>query len=125
LLRRWQCWPSVADIRKIQIVVGSTNGAIPAGGSVTITITATVNNGTQNQTLCNQGNINFDADGNGINEATALTDNPAVGGGNDQTCFVAVSGSAAEIPTLGELGLAALCLLLAGAAMLRLRRRAA
>jgi hypothetical protein len=48
------------------------NGSIPAAGSVTVT--ATVNSGTQGTTICNQGTFAFDADLNGTNESTGTTD---------------------------------------------------
>ncbi len=69
------------------------NGSIPAGGSVTLTINATVNAGTQGTTQCNQASFAFDADLNGTNESTGTTDDPAVGGANDPTCL-AVQGAA-------------------------------
>jgi uncharacterized repeat protein (TIGR01451 family) len=99
------------------------NGSIPAGGSVTITINAVINAGTGGQTITNQGTINFDADGNGTNESSGVTDDPAVTGSTNPTAFAALDIT--QVPTLNEVGLAALCLLLAGAALLRLRRRAA
>jgi uncharacterized repeat protein (TIGR01451 family) len=98
------------------------DGSIPAGGSVTITITALIKPGSVG-TISNQGTINFDADGNGTNESTGLTDDPTVTGAANPTTFVALDPI--QVPTLNEVGLAALCLLLAGAALLRLRRRAA
>ncbi len=64
------------------------NGSIAASGSVTITITATVNAGTQGTTISNQGTVSFDADGNGTNESTKLTDDPAVTGAANPTSFV-------------------------------------
>ncbi len=97
------------------------NGSIAAGGSVTITFTALVNNGTAGTTLCNQGTIFFDADGNGTNESSILTDDPGAGGVNDPTCFVVAS--IAQVPTLSTVGLALLMLLLAGGALLALRRQ--
>ncbi|QQR74295.1 MAG: DUF11 domain-containing protein [Holophagales bacterium] len=100
------------------------NGAIPAAGSVTITITATVNTGTLGQTISNQGTISYDSDGNGSNDASASTDDPAVAGGADPTVFV-VGGSVLEIPTLSGLGLAALAFVLAALALVALRRRSA
>jgi uncharacterized repeat protein (TIGR01451 family) len=98
------------------------DGSIPAGGSVTITITALIKPGSVG-TISNQGTINFDADGNGTNESSGLTDDPSVTGAANPTTFVALDPI--QVPTLNEMGLAALCLLLAGAALLRLRRRAA
>jgi CSLREA domain-containing protein/uncharacterized repeat protein (TIGR01451 family) len=63
------------------------NGSIAAGGSVTITISASINSGTNGQTISNQGMISYDADGNGTNETSALTDDPSVAGANNPTSF--------------------------------------
>jgi uncharacterized repeat protein (TIGR01451 family) len=89
------------------------NGSILAGGTVTITVVATIDLGTLGQTICNPAAIAFDADGNGSNESNG-TVSPAC-------CFRV--GADIPIPTLSETGLAALSLLLAGLAVLRLRRR--
>jgi hypothetical protein len=97
------------------------NGAIAAGGSVTITITATVQTGTAGTAISNQGTIHFDADGNQTNESTVSTDDPAVGGASDPTIFRVPT--VAEIPTLSGLGLAALALLLAAGAFVALRKK--
>ena len=96
------------------------NGAIPAGGTVTITITANINAGTAGMTLCNQATIAFDADGNGTNESIGFSDDPDQPGPADPCCFRVLI---TEIPALSGEGLAALALLLAGFALLRLRRR--
>jgi uncharacterized repeat protein (TIGR01451 family) len=65
------------------------NGAITAGGSVTITIDATINAAAAaGTTISNQGVIHFDADGNGTNETTVNTDDPATGAANDPTSFI-------------------------------------
>lgn len=57
------------------------NGGISAGGSVTLTITATLNAGqTPGTRLSTQGAISYDADANGSNEAAAVTDDPTIGG---------------------------------------------
>ncbi len=95
------------------------NGAIPAGGTVTLTITATILPSAAGTTVSNQGTIAYDADGNGTNESTARTDDPGVGGGADPTTFQVVEA----IPTLSTLGLALLALALAVLALARLRRR--
>src|SRR6185369_6371615 len=63
------------------------NGSIASGGSVTIQINATINNGQAGQTITNQGVINFDADGNGTNEASTVTDDPSVAGSANPTSF--------------------------------------
>ncbi|MEO6192547.1 MAG: DUF11 domain-containing protein, partial [Thermoanaerobaculia bacterium] len=102
------------------------NGSIPAGGSVTITINATIDaNVAPGTTLSNQGTFNYDADGNGTNEASGVTDSPAAGGSADPTTFQVQGGvTPPPIPTLDEVGLMLLALLLAmgGAVMLRRRR---
>ena len=65
----------------------SWNGSIAASGSVTITIKASINTGTMGMVISNQGTISFDADGNGTNESSALTDDPTTGAANDPTSF--------------------------------------
>ncbi len=62
------------------------------GGSSTITITATVNEGTNHTTISNQGTVSFDSDNSGDNDASGVTDDPAVGGAEDPTRFT-VGGS--------------------------------
>jgi uncharacterized repeat protein (TIGR01451 family) len=98
------------------------NGAIPAGGSVTITITATILPTAAGMTVSNQGTIAFDADGNGTNESTAQTDDPGVAGAANPT-NITVPAAAPPIPTLSTFGLALLGLILAGAAFALLKRR--
>jgi uncharacterized repeat protein (TIGR01451 family) len=98
------------------------NGSIAAGGSVTITITAIINTATGG-TISNQGTVFFDADGNGTNESSILTDDPSTAAANDPTTFV--TAAAVQIPTLSELGLAILALLLVSGALLAMRRRRA
>lgn len=98
------------------------NGSIPAGGSVTITIIATVEAGTAGQTISNQATFIYDANADGTNETTGVTDNPATGTAGDPTSVVALL-PLEEIPTLSEIGLLALCLALAGAALRLMRRR--
>jgi len=100
------------------------DGSIPSGGSVTITITATIDPGlAPGTTLTNQGTISYDADGNGTNEATAVTDDPSAAGTGNPTAFQVGAQSIAEVPTLDTLGLALLALLLAFGGSLLLRRR--
>jgi uncharacterized protein len=103
------------------------NGSIPASGSVTITITATVDSGlAPGTTITNQGTVASDADGNGTNEAPGVTDDPGASGTSNPTPFV-VAAQALEtgIPTLDEVGLAVLAILLALGGMAILRRRPA
>ena len=104
------------------------NGSIPGGGgTVTITIEAVVEAGTAGSTITNQGTIAFDGDGDGTNESSAQTDDPAVGGQADPTQFVAGEGQGGqnplEIPTLSVWGLLALAALVAAAAFALLGRR--
>ncbi len=98
------------------------NGAIPASGSVTITITASINPSIAAGTsIMNQGTVQYDADGNGSNEATATTDDAAVGGPNDATAFT-VGGNTIPVPALGAGMLALLAMMLAGLGVMAMRR---
>lgn len=90
------------------------NGSVASGGSVTITITAIMEAGNEGNTISNQASLSFDADGNGSNETTVLSDDPGTVAANDPTSFVAAAGLAA-VPTTSELGL---LLLAVGLAML-------
>ena len=100
------------------------SGNIPVGvNSVTITIPATINGNAGGQTVVNQGAVSYDADLNGSNESTAQTDDPGLGGSTDPTSFTVTNVSVLEIPTLSEVGLALLALMLSAAAVLALRRR--
>ena len=95
------------------------NGALPAGGSVTLTVKARV------ETLLPdglemQGEISFDTDGDGVNDLSTLTDDPSLPGDEDPSLLFAPD-SVLEIPTLSEAGLLLLALLLAGLATHRLR----
>ncbi|GMV31247.1 MAG: hypothetical protein AMXMBFR59_33720 [Rhodanobacteraceae bacterium] len=103
--------------------VVSWNGAIPAGGNITITITATIN-ASASGTIANQGTVTYDADGNGTNESTAVTDDPATGGGSDATIF-SVAGVPAVIVPVPTLTGWMLLLLALGLAGLAWRRRLA
>ncbi len=100
------------------------NGAIPAGGSVTITITATILPSAVGTTVTNQGTISYDADNNGTNEATAVTDDPGVAGGGNPTSFL-IGGPPVEVPTLSPLALLILVAALGSAAFQLMRRRTA
>ncbi len=66
------------------------NGEIPAAGTVTLTITARINLDTpDNTTISNQGTVSYDGDGNGANDTSVSTDDPALPGTSDPTDFVA------------------------------------
>ena len=97
------------------------NGSIPAGGSVTITIQARIASTAGGASISNQGTAYFDADGNGTNESSILTDDPAVGGATDPTAFQA--DAQAAIPAASTAGLALLGLLTALGAVFFLRSR--
>jgi uncharacterized protein len=100
------------------------NGSIPAGGSVTVTIQATVKAGTaQGTSISNQATFSYDSNGDGTNDASGVSDDPSVRGTGDPTSFT-VGQAPVPVPTLDELGLSLLALLLAmgGAVMLRRRR---
>ncbi len=73
------------------------NGAIPASGSVTITINATIDAGTAGATITNQGTIAYDANNDGTNESGGVTDDPGTGTSNDGTAIVVeVEGAAID-----------------------------
>ncbi len=104
-------------------MVGNTatwNGAIPIGGMVMITITATIT-APAGTTLCNQATISFDANGDGINDTNVLSDDPHLPGDMDPCCFRVLFPE--EIPALSTTGLLALAVLLAALALLRLSPR--
>jgi uncharacterized repeat protein (TIGR01451 family) len=99
------------------------NGTIPAGGSVTITVNAIINGCFEGQTISNQATHLYDADGNGTNETTAVSDDPGTGAANDPTSFVAAAcAAAAAIPTTSELGLLILAVGLAMMAAWKIAR---
>jgi uncharacterized repeat protein (TIGR01451 family) len=95
------------------------NGALAASASVTITINATINQSGAGLNLSNQAVLNFDADQNGSNESTLLSDDPSVAGAANPTAFDSI---AAVVPTMGWGGLVTLTLLLLGLARTRLLR---
>ena len=100
-------------------------GSIPAGGTVTLTLLVRLNNDlAAGATVSNQATALYDADGDGTNEASASSDDPATPAGGDPTDFQVVGVPApVEIPTLGGLGLAALALLMGLMAVGVLARR--
>ena len=97
------------------------NGAIPVLGSVTITINATVDAGVTGP-IFNQGTISFDADGDGINESSQLTDYPRTAAVDDPTSL-GLELSPLETPTLSALAALLLALALAGLGLWALRPR--
>jgi uncharacterized repeat protein (TIGR01451 family) len=101
------------------------NGALAAGGgTVTITITATILPAAAGMTVSNQGTISYDSDGNNTNDATAQTDDPGVAGAANPTVIVVGGGTPLpQVPTLSSLGLMVLAIALAGLALAMMRRR--
>ncbi|MBB5208051.1 beta strand repeat-containing protein [Chiayiivirga flava] len=97
------------------------NGSIPAGGSVTITIVASID-ADATGTIANQGTVNYDTDADGTNEATAQTDDPSETGTANPTGFEVEEGTVeppaplqpAVIPATSLPVLFALALLLLG-----------
>jgi uncharacterized repeat protein (TIGR01451 family) len=64
------------------------NGSIAGGGSVTVTIQATVKAATALGTVVsNQGTVHYDGDGDGTNETAVPTDDPGPSGASDATDF--------------------------------------
>jgi uncharacterized repeat protein (TIGR01451 family) len=63
------------------------DGSIPAGGSVTLTIVATINPAATGL-ISNQGQTFFDADSNGSNESSQVTDDPSTATAADATSFL-------------------------------------
>jgi uncharacterized repeat protein (TIGR01451 family) len=98
------------------------NGTIHAAGAVTVTIQASILPAAAGSTVVNQGDVAFDGDANGTNEATTTTDDPAAGGAADATAIQVVGSSVVEIPTLDGVGLGLLALGLGGLTLRRLRR---
>jgi len=90
--------PAELSLTNAQVVSGggsvATNGntvtwsgAIPGGSAVVLEIEATILPGFRGQVVSNQGQIFYDGDGDGQNEATTFTDDPAQPGTFDATTF--------------------------------------
>ncbi len=112
---------AVASSGMITIAPANTvhwNGSIPVDGMVTIDIMVSVDLGTFGMSFCNTPVVNWDADGDGVNESSASTDDRC------HPCCFTVTG-AQPIPALSPLGLALLAILVAALGATRLRSRAA
>ena len=96
------------------------NGALAAGGSVTIVINATIVS-SEGTVISNQGTSYSDSNGDGTNDASRLTDDPAVAGANDPTVFV-VAVSPVSIPAAGPSALILLAAMLGLTGVLVMRR---
>jgi uncharacterized repeat protein (TIGR01451 family) len=100
------------------------NGSIPAGGTVTITAIATILSETpRGASVSNQATIAYDLDGNGTNETSGVSDDPATTVGGDATVFAALGAGMAAIPALDGFGLGLLALLVALGGAILLGRR--
>ncbi len=99
------------------------DGAIPVGGQVVILVSAAIPPATAvGATFCAQGQLLFDADGNGTNESNGVTDDPDLPGNADPCCFKVLSNTPPGIPTLAPTGVIYFILLLTIGALVRLRR---
>jgi uncharacterized repeat protein (TIGR01451 family) len=104
------------------------NGSLAPGASVTITIQATLRSeAVPGTTIQNQGTISFDADVNGNNESSTVTDDPGTAGVGDATGFVLLPGLAGvqpvTVPATGAWFQLLLVMLLGGFALVRVGRR--
>lgn len=101
------------------------NGSIPSSGTVTLTVTATVKPAAAGTVVSNQGSVAYDSDGDGTNDATNQTDDPAVAGAANPTSFTVAAVpvvAAAAIPTLSEWALVGLASIMALFGLARVRR---
>ena len=112
--------PAVANVPTNTVTF---NGAIPAGGSVTFTITATILPTAAGSTVSNQATISYDSNADSINDATGVTDDPAAAGTANPTAIVVAGAQVTAIPTLSTLGLLLLSLALAALALALMKRR--
>ena len=62
------------------------NGPVPSNGNLTITINATIG-ANPPSTISNQGSISYDSNADGVNDASALTDDPGTATPLDPTVF--------------------------------------
>jgi len=95
------------------------SGTVAGNGSVSITIQATVKNGTIGTTISNQASASYDSDWNGTNESTRQSDDPATATPSDPTSFVVV----ANVPALSNLIVTLLAAALAATALIAMRSR--
>jgi uncharacterized repeat protein (TIGR01451 family) len=101
------------------------DGGLSPGGSVSLTIHALVGAAPAGTTVANQGTISYDADGDGTNEASAVTDDPGTAASTDPTTFTVQQQAILEVPALDGRGMAVLVSLLAAAGGWALRKRRA
>ena len=106
------------------------DGAIPSGGSVTITFVAKVDSDVEDgQEICNQGHVHWDTDADGTNDADEPTDDPSTPMDDDPTCFtIKISDEPAlvgtiDAPTLSQWAQITMSILLSAAFVVMLMRR--
>ena len=107
------------------------NGEIPAGGTVTITFQVVLDDDIEDlETICNQGMIHWDSDGDDINDTDDPTDDPGTPAADDPTCLTvhelppsAPMAGTIDAPTLTEWGAIVFGVLLAAAFVGMLLRR--
>lgn len=109
------------------------NGEIPAEGEVTITFQVVLDDDVEDlETICNQGMVHWDSDGDDTNDSHEPTDDPSTAAVDDPTCLTvhqlppsAPMAGTIDAPTLTEWGAIAFGVLLAAAfvGMLLRRRR--
>src|SRR5207253_1974271 len=70
------------------------NGSLaPLIGTVTITITATINTGTQGTNIANLASVSYDGNNDNTNESSNVSDDPAVAGTANPTVFLVGSSA--------------------------------
>jgi uncharacterized repeat protein (TIGR01451 family) len=74
------------------------DGGLLPGASVTITIPVTITALASGTTVSNQGTVNFDTTGDGSNDSSALSDDPATGAANDPTSIFVGQGQLTIAP---------------------------
>jgi uncharacterized repeat protein (TIGR01451 family) len=102
------------------------NGVIPAHGSIEITFCVSVDLDVPPGTvISNQGTVNYDSNGDGINDAQKLTDDPATPPIGDPTVLITASPAPlqAQVPAVTPLGLIALVSALSAIAAVTITRR--
>ena len=106
------------------------DGIVPAGGSVTITVTVKVDEEAEDgQVICNQGTVHWDSNADGSNNAQEPTDDPETPTDDDPTCFtVSIPANPATVgtidaPTLSEWAQILFSVLMAGSFIVMLVRR--
>ena len=100
----------------------SWNGSIPGGQTVTLTIKAKIQPAAVGTEIPNQGTVHYDANMDGVNEASRLSDDPSISGPADPTVLT-VAASPVAVPTLSEWATLTLALLMAVVGALRWRSR--